>query len=397
MERLIEQVASNIHKRVIVDPRAASRVVLYGQKLDQITYPDFLTILRINGFTAVEVNDYINVVPIATVRSLPLPTLEPDRPLPDDQFATMSVRLKNACATSLIPLLRPIFPQYGLLVADAESNTLLAVDTFANLKRVRSIIMQLDASTKPGNSCEVRHALGSRSSSPAGKEMSGPALQPVAPAPVGELDALRFVPNMSCGQVYSPNWNNCVGSLTYPNGNIYIGEYHHGRREGFGVIYINAKGISNETNILSNEPSIYIGGFRGDRLNGHGVWFTKSGAGYSGTFVDNIPQSDVTQRNCSGRLSAAWNNCVAEISYGNGNTYRGEFVLGHREGIGMLDIRATGASDDRDIRMPARSVYAGEFRGDRLNGRGMVFTPSGGFYGTFADTVLTVKGAATTD
>jgi hypothetical protein len=106
---------------------------------------------------------------------------------------------------------------------------------------------------------------------------------------------------------------------------------------------------------------------------------------YSGRFVDNIPQSNVTQRNCSGQLSAAWSNGVAEFSYGNGNIYRGEFVSGHREGIGMLDIRATGTSDDKNIRMPARSVYAGEFRGDRLNGQGMVFSPGAGFYGIFAN------------
>jgi beta-lactamase regulating signal transducer with metallopeptidase domain len=150
---LIEQVAANIHKRVIADPSAASTVILYGQGLNQITYGDFLTILRINGFTAIDVNNYINVVPIADVRMMPLPTMTSHGELPDDQFANMSIELKNACAPALVPTLRPWMPRYAYLNADMRSNTILAIDTYANLKRVRSIISELDARTKPGLRC----------------------------------------------------------------------------------------------------------------------------------------------------------------------------------------------------------------------------------------------------
>jgi len=219
---------------------------------------------------------------------------------------------------------------------------------------------------------------------------SGVALaQPVLPGP--ESNAPRpdtsSVPDMSCGKVYSPNWDNCVGLVAYPNGNIYRGEFHHGTRQGFGFIVINAKGVSDSNNILSKEESIYAGEFRGNKLNGHGVWFTNSGAGYSGTFVENIPQSDVSQRNCTGELSS-WSNCVASVRYGNGNLYRGEFVNGHREGIGMIEIQATGMPDGTSIRTPVPGVYVGEFKGDRLNGRGMIFMPDAGYYGTFKDNLF---------
>ncbi len=196
-----------------------------------------------------------------------------------------------------------------------------------------------------------------------------------------------LVPNMSCGQSYSPTWDSCIGAVRYPNGNVYRGEYHHGMRDGFGFIVINAHGVSDKNNILSNERSIYAGEFHDDRLNGRGVWFTIGGAGYSGTFKDNIPQSDVRQRNCGGD-PASWSNCVAAIRYGNGNLYRGEFMHGHRDGIGMLEIHATGVPDDRNIRTPAPGIYVGEFQDDRLNGRGMIFIPGGGFYGSFKNNVL---------
>jgi beta-lactamase regulating signal transducer with metallopeptidase domain len=153
MEKLVAQVAANIHRRVILDPRASSSVILYGQKLDQIDYSDFLTILRINGLTAVDINDYINVVPVVEVRWLPLPVMSANKELPPDQFADMSIVLKNACAPSLVPILRPELPNYAHLVADVNSNSIIAIDTYANLKRIRAQITELDSRTKPGVRC----------------------------------------------------------------------------------------------------------------------------------------------------------------------------------------------------------------------------------------------------
>ncbi len=211
---------------------------------------------------------------------------------------------------------------------------------------------------------------------------TAPNAQESAPAPQPNSS-----PNMSCGRDYSPSWDHCIGAVRYPNGNIYRGEYHHGMREGLGFIVINAAGVSDKNSILSNEQSVYAGEFHGDRLNGHGVWFTKSGKGYSGTFLDNVPQSDVSMKNCTGD-QGSWSNCVAIVRYGNGNLYRGEFVRGRRDGIGMLEIHATGVPDSSNIRTPAPGIYVGSFKGGRLNGRGMIFIPGGGFYGTFKDNVL---------
>jgi hypothetical protein len=231
----------------------------------------------------------------------------------------------------------------------------------------------------PAEAPEAVLALSPKSASePAGPELTGP--QPDAPG----------VPNMNCGEAYSPQWDNCVGLARFENGNIYRGEFHHGQREGFGFLIVNATGASDHNNIRSNDgPAIYAGEFRDHRLNGHGVWFTKSGAGYSGKFIDNIPQSDASQTNCSGVLSSSWSNCVARISYANGNVYYGEFMDGRREGMGMLEIHETGTSDETNIRTPAPGVYVGEFRGDRLNGRGVIFMPGAGFYGIFINNTLT--------
>jgi beta-lactamase regulating signal transducer with metallopeptidase domain len=153
LQKLVEQVAANIHRRVIVDSRASSSVILYGQKFDQVNYSDFLTILRINGLTAVDINDYVNVVPITEVRWLPLPLMVPGKELPPDQVVDMAVVLKNACAPALAAILRPRFAPYAYVVADANSNSIMAMDTYANLKRIRTEIAELDSRTRPGTPC----------------------------------------------------------------------------------------------------------------------------------------------------------------------------------------------------------------------------------------------------
>jgi len=196
------------------------------------------------------------------------------------------------------------------------------------------------------------------------------------------------LPNMNCGSTYSPQWNGCVGVVQSPNGNIYRGEFVHGMREGFGFIEINAKGVSDPHNILSDEPAIYAGEFRRNALNGHGVWFTTAGSGFSGTFIDNIPKTQSLRKNCDGAPSSSWSNCVARIAYGNGNVYYGEFMHGQRDGVGMLEIHSIGVSDETSIRTPAAGVYVGGFAGDRLNGRGMIFMPSAGLFGTFKNNIF---------
>lgn len=47
-------------------------------------------------------------------------------------------------APLLVPILRPLIPQFGHLAASKCTNDLILVDRFANTKRLESIIQALD-------------------------------------------------------------------------------------------------------------------------------------------------------------------------------------------------------------------------------------------------------------
>ncbi len=58
-------------------------------------------------------------------------------------MAAFSVQ-KNSPGVRLVPLLRPLMPQSGHLAADGCSNTLIIVDTFANVRRIEAVVASLD-------------------------------------------------------------------------------------------------------------------------------------------------------------------------------------------------------------------------------------------------------------
>lgn len=69
------------------------------------------------------------------------------------------------------------------------------------------------------------------------------------PGPVSAVDS---TPNMACVPIPRKQeppplnqWNDCVGTFTYGDGNVYSGRFRHGRRDGFGVLEIKYRGQSN--------------------------------------------------------------------------------------------------------------------------------------------------------
>ena len=219
-----------------------------------------------------------------------------------------------------------------------------------------------------------------------------------APEPTSAVSSIQ---NMTCTPPSPPQrelppsqWNGCVGTYTFQNGNVYSGEFHYGGRYGFGVLEIKFIGQSTDNLIGWNEPAIYVGSFKDGFRNGYGLLIAKSGDAYAGTFKDNLAQPDLTQKECRGDISAAWTNCIGMYRFPNGNVYRGEFAHGVPEGIGMLQVEAVGSPDATQVRLPARGVYVGQFKDGKLSGQGAVVMSGDGYFGTFSDNTFKPGGTA---
>src|SRR6201999_4423980 len=63
LEQLIAAVAKKTGKKFIVDNRVSGNAGIWGQEVSAINYGDLLSILLLNGYTAIEGSTYVSVIP----------------------------------------------------------------------------------------------------------------------------------------------------------------------------------------------------------------------------------------------------------------------------------------------------------------------------------------------
>ena len=145
---LLELVSRKSNKEFLIDSRAPADVVVGQFDWHDVTYPLLHTILRNNELAAVTLQGKVNIVPVVAIRQYPLPIIyEDDDTIADDEWVTRIMRPKKAPATMMVPVLRPLLPQQGLLSAVPHSNTLTIVGRYANVKRIAEMVQDMDDHT----------------------------------------------------------------------------------------------------------------------------------------------------------------------------------------------------------------------------------------------------------
>ncbi len=144
VETLIEAVAKRTRKTFIVDPRVQGEAVLIGRDPAELDYAELLSVLQVHGFAVVARGNLVRVIPEASVRQQPVAIVVGKEARPDAEYVTKTFTLKNVPAAQLVPILRPLLPQQGHLVAFPCTNMLMIVDTFGNVQRIEKLVQSLD-------------------------------------------------------------------------------------------------------------------------------------------------------------------------------------------------------------------------------------------------------------
>ena len=145
--QVIEAVSALTGKNFIVDPRVKAQVTMISSTplSADAFYEAFLSILQVYGFVAVSSGDIIKIMPDANARQMPAVDLPGSLPSAGDEIVTQVVQVQNVNAAQLVPILRPLIPQYGHLAAHPDSNMLIISDRSANVARMASIIRRIDS------------------------------------------------------------------------------------------------------------------------------------------------------------------------------------------------------------------------------------------------------------
>lgn len=163
VSRLIAAVARKTGEKFVIDPRVKADILIVGQDAGALSYGDLLTVLHVYGFAAVEDGGYVQVVPDANARSMSIPTVTDKDARPAYEIVSAAVVVKNVSAAQLVPILRPLLPQYAHLAAYPCTNTLIVVDTFSSVRRIEGLVHSLDVGGpyKPV-SCEPKDGASQR-------------------------------------------------------------------------------------------------------------------------------------------------------------------------------------------------------------------------------------------
>jgi general secretion pathway protein D len=146
LTQIVEAVSQITGKTFIVDPRVRAQVTILSSTpmSSDAFYEAFLSILQVHGFVAVPSGQVIKIIPDANARQVPANDLPNSINKDSDEFVTQVIALRNVSAAQLVPVLRPLIPQYGHLVAYQQSNMLIISDRANNVNRLMRIIQRID-------------------------------------------------------------------------------------------------------------------------------------------------------------------------------------------------------------------------------------------------------------
>ena len=145
---LIATVSEITGKNFIVDPRVKGKVTVISSKpmTPAGVYATFLAVLQVQGFAAVPAGQAIKIVPETNARTDGGVPNGSGAGLPIDGVVTHVYQVENISAAQLVPILRPLVPQWGHLAAYPSSNMLIISDRAANVVRIEQLIKQMDQS-----------------------------------------------------------------------------------------------------------------------------------------------------------------------------------------------------------------------------------------------------------
>ena len=145
IQEFVAQVAKITGKTFIVDPKLKGQVNVISETPlgKQGVYELFLSVLRLQNYTAVPSGNVVRIQQSATGKQTPgaLGGLGAAAP---EELVTQIIAVKNVKSEDLLKILRPLIPQYGHIGSVSEPNVVIISDHADNIRRLKKIISDID-------------------------------------------------------------------------------------------------------------------------------------------------------------------------------------------------------------------------------------------------------------
>ncbi len=143
----IKFIAELTGKNIIVSPNVRGKVTVISPKPVSIkdAYQVFLSVLRVNGFTAVKAGKFIKVIPIREVRGESGAFVEGKKVVQaGDELITQLISLNYVDAKLAAGMVKPILSPLGRIGIYPPTNTIIVTDTSSVVSRIVRALKVLD-------------------------------------------------------------------------------------------------------------------------------------------------------------------------------------------------------------------------------------------------------------
>ncbi len=160
---VIAEVSRVTGKNFLIDPRVQGKISIVSSTpmSDKELYQVFLSMLQVSGYAAIPNGNIIKIIP-----NIDAKTLSPDvlsqmkHPPRGDDMLVQVIPVHYVPSEQLVPVLRPLMPQWSSVSAYPPSNMLILSGRANNIKQLADIIKQVDTSSANGiDMVPLKHAL----------------------------------------------------------------------------------------------------------------------------------------------------------------------------------------------------------------------------------------------
>ena len=146
IDAVVKAVAEITGRNFVVDPRVKGTVNIISARPvpKSLVYPTLLSALRLQGFTAVESEGVVKIVPEADAKQQGGTVTSGPVREGGDRLVTQVVTLRYESAAQLVNVLRPLITPNNTIAAYPNANALVITDYADNVKRIDRIIASLD-------------------------------------------------------------------------------------------------------------------------------------------------------------------------------------------------------------------------------------------------------------
>ncbi|MHC5349357.1 type II secretion system secretin GspD [Pseudomonas sp. A46] len=154
---LVSEVGEITGKTMVLDPRMSGKVTVQSNAaLDQAgIYSLFLSVLRSQGYAALDQGDRVLIVPVADAKS----RASGQAGSAGDAFITAVLPLRNAASSEVAAVVRPLVAVDGYVAPSNSANALVVTDSAGNVERIRHLVEELDgAGQRAFTTLKLEHA-----------------------------------------------------------------------------------------------------------------------------------------------------------------------------------------------------------------------------------------------